>query len=77
MKAYIIALSKVPRDGAHNLLLKCNGIYFFVRVEPDDADQLLATGKFEVPEGGWYEAIYPPKKKKKVFNPWKIFQSIF
>lgn len=66
MKAKIIALSKEPIVGGHNLLLKFKRNFFFAKLEPDEANQLLSFGNFKEVEEGWYEVASSKGRTSKI-----------
>ena len=57
MKAKIIGLSKESDGDGYNLLLNFKGKTHSARLDPDEADQLLALGKFKEVERGLYRAL--------------------
>ena len=57
MKAKIIGLSKESDGDGYNLLLNFKGKTRSARLEPDEADQLLAQGKFKEVERGLYRSL--------------------
>ena len=57
MKAKIIGLSKESAGDGYNLLLNFKGKTHSARLDPDEADQLLALGKFKEVERGLYRAL--------------------
>ena len=57
MKAKIIGLSKESAGDGYILLLNFKGKTHSARLEPDEAYQLLAQGKFKEVESGLYRAL--------------------